>query len=172
MKSPMLPVRRAALPWVSIPLLAACAAGPDMTTTAHPLAGTWTLVAADAIRPDGTRIRDYGEAPKGMLLVDAAGRYSLQIFKAERPRFASANKGTATPAEYASAVMGSSTHFGEITVDPAGSTLTFAIAASSFPNWEGTKQTRGYELQDGVLSYRVPPRADGNVPVSVWKKIR
>ena len=25
-----------------------------------PLAGTWTLVAADLIRPDGTRGRDYG----------------------------------------------------------------------------------------------------------------
>jgi hypothetical protein len=28
-----------------------------------PLAGTWTLIAADLIRPDGVRVRDYGEAP-------------------------------------------------------------------------------------------------------------
>jgi hypothetical protein len=29
--------------------------------------------------------RDYGAAPKGLLLIDAQGHYSLQIFKAERP---------------------------------------------------------------------------------------
>ena len=32
-----------------------------------PLAGTWTLVAADKLLPDGSRQKDYGEAPKGLL---------------------------------------------------------------------------------------------------------
>jgi hypothetical protein len=73
------------------------------------LAGTWTLVAADVLHPDGTRGRDYGAAPKGLLLIDAQGHYSLQIFKAERLRFASGDKQTGTPAEYQAAVLGSST---------------------------------------------------------------
>ena len=30
---------------------------------AFPLQGTWTLVAADKILPDGTTVRDYGEKP-------------------------------------------------------------------------------------------------------------
>jgi Lipocalin-like domain len=42
------------------------------------LAGTWTLVAADVLHADGTRGRDYGAAPKGLLLNDAQGHYSLQ----------------------------------------------------------------------------------------------
>jgi hypothetical protein len=46
------------------------------------LAGTWTLVAADVLHADGTRGPDYGAAPKGLLLIDAQGHYSLQIFKA------------------------------------------------------------------------------------------
>ena len=127
------------------------------------LAGTWTLVAADVLHADGTRGPDYGAAPKGLLLIDAQGHYSLQIFKAERPRFASGDKQTATPGEYQAAVMGSSTHFGTIVVEPAAGTLTFKIESASFPNWEGTEQKRTFELSGDELSYRVPPRPDGNI---------
>jgi len=74
-------------------------------------------------------------APKGLLLIDAQGHYSLQIFKAERPRFASGDKQAATPGEYQAAVLGSSTHFGTIVVEPAAGTLTFRIEHASFPNW-------------------------------------
>ena len=83
---------------------------PAHAATLDPsMVGTWTLVAADVLHPDGSRARDYGAAPKGMLVIDAQGHYSLQIFKAERPRFASDDKSAATPAEYKAAVMGSST---------------------------------------------------------------
>ena len=49
----------------------------DMPGPAHafPLHGTWTLVAADKILPGGARARDYGEQPKGRLIVDTRGRY-------------------------------------------------------------------------------------------------
>ena len=61
-------------------------------TTAVPLAGTWTLIAADKRLPDGAQVRGYGAAPRGRLIVDEQGRYSLQIFKAERRRFAADDK--------------------------------------------------------------------------------
>ncbi len=143
----------------------------DATTVVPSMVGTWTLVAADVQHPDGSRARDYGAAPKGMLMIDAQGHYSLQIFKAERPRFASADKSAATPDEYKTAVMGSSTHFGTISVDPATATLTFRIESASFPNWEGQQQKRTYELKNGELSYRVVPRPNGDIPISVWRKV-
>lgn len=143
---------------------------PRAQPAAFPLAGTWTLVAADVVHPDGTRARDYGEAPKGLLLIDTAGRYSLQIFKDERPHFAAADKAAGTDTEYKAAVLGSSAHYGTISIDPAGGTLTFNIEAASFPNWEGTAQTRRYELTGNELSYRVPPRPDGNTPISIWRR--
>lgn len=93
------------------------------------LVGTWTLVAADAQHPDGSRASDYGVAPKGLLLIDAQGHYSLQIFKAERPQFASGDKG------------------------------------------EGAQQKRSYELKDGKLSYRVTPRPNEDIPISVWQRL-
>lgn len=133
------------------------------------LAGSWTLVAADVQRPDGSIERDYGAAPKGRLSIDAKGRYALQIFKAERPRFASANKATGTADEFRAAVLGSSTHFGTISMEDGQ--LVFHIEGSSFPNWEGTVQRRSFELRGGELRYRVPARPDGGIPISVWRRM-
>jgi hypothetical protein len=137
-----------------------------------PLTGTWKLAAADVIHPDGRRERDYGAAPQGLLMIDGEGRYSLQIFKAERPRFASGDRAKGTPAEYAAAVLGSSTHFGELSVDPAAHLLTFKVAAASFPNQDATVQKRTYELVGDELSYRVAPRPNGDVPISVWRRAK
>ena len=39
----------------------------------------------------------YGERPEGLLVLDADGRYSLQIFSADRPRFAAGDKAKGTP---------------------------------------------------------------------------
>jgi len=133
------------------------------------LAGTWTLIAADDLHPDGSRTRGYGAAPKGRLIVDATGRYSLQIFKAERVRFASGDKRRGAAAEYEGAVLGSSTHYGTVSV--GADVLTFSIEAASFPNWEGTEQKRRYALKGDELSYQVPVAPDGTTPISVWRRV-
>jgi hypothetical protein len=151
----------------------AFAAEPASPSTGAVLAGTWTLVAADVIRADGKQERDYGAAPTGIMMIDREGRYSLQIYKAERPRFAAGDKAAGTDAEFKAAVLGSSTHFGSLSLDQAAGTLTFKIDSASYPNWEGgALQTRRYELKGEELSYRVPPRPNGDVPISVWQRIK
>ncbi len=137
-----------------------------------PLAGTWTLTAADRITPAGVREPDYGAAPKGRLIVDAAGRYSLQIFKSERTGFASGDKKRGAAEEYVDATLGSSTHYGTIAIDEAAHQLLFKIEGASFKNWEGTTQRRSYALKGDVLSYRVPTAPDGNTPISEWRRER
>jgi hypothetical protein len=159
-------------------LLAATLMGSPANAAADPvpgvaaLAGSWTLVAADVQHPDGTRGRDYGEHPRGRLSIDAAGRYTLQIYKSERVRFAAAEKAKGTPEELAAAALGSSCHFGVLSVDGARHALVFTIEGASFPNWEGTTQVRVFEQKGDELSYRVPPRANGDVPISVWRRLR
>lgn len=145
----------------------------DAAEPAHefPLQGTWTLVAADKILPGGARARDYGDEPKGRLIVDDQGRYSLQIFKSERLRFATDSKADGSVDEFKSAVVGSSTHYGMVTIDYKQNLLMFSIEGSSFPNWEGTVQKRHYKIDGQELSYQVPPRADGSIPISVWRRI-
>ena len=137
-----------------------------------PLAGTWTLTAADRITPAGVREHDYGAAPKGRLIIDGQGRYSLQIFKSERTGFASGDKKRGTAAEYEDAVMGSSTHYGTVSIDAAAHQLVFKIDGAVFKNWEGATQRRAYELKGDTLSYRVPTAPDGNTPISEWKRER
>lgn len=144
---------------------------PAEPVQASPLQGTWTLVAADKILPDGGVTRDYGDSPKGRLIVDAKGRYSLQILKSERLPFSADSKADGTVDEFKSAVMGSSTHYGTVTVDEKERVLVFSIEGSSFSNWEGTVQKRQYQLDGAELSYKVSPRADGSIPVSVWRRM-
>jgi hypothetical protein len=134
------------------------------------LAGSWTLEAADLQRPDGSLERDYGAVPRGRLLIDKAGHYALHIYKSERLRFAAGDKAKGTEAEFKDAVMGSSTHYGSVAVE--GGELVFSVEASAFPNWEGTVQRRHFTLEGDMLSYRVPPRADGGVPISVWRRVQ
>ncbi len=148
-------------------------AGTAATAAEPMLAGTWTLTAADRLKPDGARARDYGEHPKGRLIIDAQGRYSLRIFDGDRPRIASGDKRTATPEENAGAVLGSSTHYGTVAIDVAAHVLVFKIEGASFANWEGTEQRRKYALTDDTLSYQVPtPRPDGSIPISEWRRER
>ena len=161
------------LPSLSATVLAGLlATAPAWAGSAPQLAGTWVLVAADVVHPNGAREHDYGAAPKGLMMIDPQGRYSVQIFKSERPNFASGDRATGTPAEYEAAVLGSSTHFGVLSVDAAAHTLVFSIDAASFPNQNGTTQRRLYELSGDELSYRVAPRPNGDVPISVWRRVR
>ncbi|WP_050475655.1 lipocalin-like domain-containing protein [Herbaspirillum rhizosphaerae] len=135
--------------------------------------GVWSMASAYEIKADGTRTTNYGEHPEGLLMIDKSGRYSLQIFRPGRPKFATGDKTRGTPEEYREAVLGSSTHTGWIAIDAARQQLTFKIEAASYPNWEGAQQVRDYVFKDGLLTYSVPASASGNgtVAYSVWRRL-
>jgi hypothetical protein len=150
----------------------AIAAEPNtMDTRMSAIEGTWTLAYADVQHPDGTRGHDYGDAPKGLLQIDHAGHYSMLIFNSTRPKFASSDKNAATPSEFRAAMLGTSSHYGTVQMDPAKGALIFHIEGATFPNWEGTTQVRSYVLNGDMLSYKVPPRPNGDIPMTGWKRI-
>jgi len=154
-------------------LMAVGTFGVSAETRPLSLEGTWVMTAAYEILADGTRTTNYGEHPNGLLMVDKVGRYSIQIFRPDRPKFASGDKKKGTPEEYAEAVLGSSTHIGRVVVDPIRGKLIFDIEAASYPNWEGTQQVRDYTFKDGTLTYSVPANAsgDGTIAYSVWQRV-
>ncbi|MDT8758123.1 lipocalin-like domain-containing protein [Sphingomonas psychrotolerans] len=155
-------------------LLAAAGGGHARIVDPAPdLSGTWVMESAWEILADGRRVTNYGEHPLGLLIVDRAARYSLQIFRRDRPAFAAGEKGHGTPDEYRAAVLGSSTHFGRLRSNPAARQLIFDIEGASFPNWEGRRQVRDYVLRDGVLRYAVPASASGNGTTawSIWRRV-
>src|SRR6476661_1269531 len=69
------------------------AQSPDLGS----LRGTWVMEAAYEISADGKRTTNFGRHPKGLFVVDAEGRYSLQIFRQNRAPFASGDKAKGTP---------------------------------------------------------------------------
>jgi len=70
------------------------------------------------------------------------------------------------------ASLGSSTHFGRVTIDQARHQLTFDVEGASFPNWEGKRQVRDFTYENGLLSYAVPASASGNgtIAYSIWRR--
>src|SRR3979490_2136160 len=48
------------------------------------LVGAWTLVSGDITAPDGTKRQPYGANPKGILILDAGGRYAWMAMRPDR----------------------------------------------------------------------------------------
>ena len=161
-----------ALATVTLAIFSLMNAKPQKDVRDQLLAGTWELTRAEIADANGAISVDpnYGPRAKGLLIVDGDGRYSLQIFRPDRPKFASEDKARGTPEEYRAALLGLSTHTGRIIVDEANQKLLFRIDDAAFPNWEHTEQIRAYTLSGDELSYRIPPRPGGVSAISVWHR--
>ena len=138
----------------------------------NPLIGSWRLIAADKILADGTRVTDYGQDPHGIAIFTPTGHYVVEIFRDQRKKFASDGRTKGTPEEYKEAILSSSCHFGTYALDSVRNTISFYIDRASIPNLDQTLQVRSFMLKGDTLSWRVPPRPDGSVPVSVFKRIQ
>jgi hypothetical protein len=139
--------------------------------TTNPFAGSWKLIAADKLLPDGTRVADYGAQPHGMAIFTADGHMMIEVFRDVRIKFAGNDRAKGTFEEYKDASLSSSCLFGTYSVDPATSKVTMKIDRATFPNYDDTTQVRAYELKGDILSWRVPARLDGSIPVTVLRRI-
>jgi len=138
--------------------------------TIQDLAGTWTLVAVYVER-DGVKTDTYGPQPRGILAVDANGSYALVIARSGLPRFASNNRTTGTNEENQAVVSGSLAHFGTLSIDTVDKAIIFRIAASTFPNWDGTEQKRPFTLKGDELRYVAVGSGGGSGPV-IWRRAK
>jgi Lipocalin-like domain len=134
------------------------------------IVGAWVLTKAEKLLPDGTRVSDYGENPHGLVIFTADGYYSVQIYRAERLKFSSGDKLKGTPDEYKEASLSTSVHFGRYSMDPVKHTIAFRIDRSSFPNQDETTQVRSFEMKGDELSWKVAPRPDGSIPITVLRR--
>ena len=136
------------------------------------LAGLWSLVAVENVNPDGTKTLPYGSNPKGMMVLDPAGIYAIQILKAGRPKVVAGDKNQATPVENAALVQGNNSHFGHYEVNEAQNSITFKVEHAFYPNWEETVQKRQYTLNGDELKYIVTQTTNGGAVTAavVWKR--
>jgi lipocalin-like protein len=134
------------------------------------LVGTWQYVAVDVVGPDGSRTPLYGPNPRGAASFDSKGHYILLTARASLPKFKSNDRTKATPAEDKSVVDGSIAHFGTYTVNETEKTITFHIATSTFPNWDGTEQKRPFTIIGNELKWRTPASSGGGIAEVVLKR--
>ncbi len=124
------------------------AAGDAFAQTAKELVGTWTLASATTEQA-GNKTDTFGPNPKGILMVDAKGRYVIAFARAALPKVASNNRTTATPEENKAIVGGSLTHFGN-----------------------GTEQKRPFTVTGDELKYTVAAASGGGTATVVWKRAK
>src|SRR5215475_6884386 len=143
---------------LGLALYSSCAAAQS----AKDVVGTWTIVSADA----------FGPTPKGVLIFDANGRYSLQLLRPDLPKYASNNRTKGTPAEYKATVEGSLSYFGTYSVN--GTELILHVEGSTFPNWIGTDQKRvNLTVIGDELKYtNTAPSGGGGAAPLVWRRIK
>ena len=134
------------------------------------LIGTWLLVSEITEFPDGKRLEGFGGNQKGILIFDRTGHYSSQLTGASRIKFAS-NRLQGTPEENKGVSAGSLAHFGKYSVDTAGTTLTFHVERSSFPNWDDTDQKWSIiKLAGDDLTLGVARTSSGGKAELVYKR--
>lgn len=136
------------------------------------LVGTWNYVLAYNILPNGTRIEPQGQSGKGILILDAGGRFVWNLIKPDLPKFASNNRQTGTDAENRAVVQGSLAYFGTYEVDEAGKALLMRIEASSFPNFAGAQQRREIKLENDELTVINQAGASGGTAYVSWKRVK
>ena len=144
-------------------------------STKDMLVGAWTLLLVDGVKSDGTHVPEFGPNPDGSLMFSPSGRYSLQIERANLPKIKANDREKPSADESKAIAVGTLAHFGTYTVNDTDKSFTTHIEASSYPNWDGTKQMRKITaITDDVLTYNVPNPAGGDVDhvELVWRKAK
>jgi len=132
---------------ISAVLLAAvlgigAAAAQPAKSLREQLVGTWNFVIAEITAADGKKTLPFGDKPKCQIIFTEYGHFSQVHVSSGLPRIASNNRLAGTDADNRAIVHGTLALFGTYSVDEAKKTLTFNIVASTYPNQEGTSQTR------------------------------
>ena len=143
-----------------------------LAQSASDVVGTWSLVSSVTER-DGTRTDQFGPGAKGMMALDADGRFMLTIIGPDLPKFASNNRAGGTPDENKAVVSKSIAMIGTYSVNSADRTLTFKVDSATFPNWNGTEQKRLLSSSNtDELKYITPTASSGGVGTVTWRRAK
>lgn len=127
------------------------------------LVGTWIYQSAYTEFPDGTKINQFGDHPKGIFIVQANGFYSHIVMVDDLPKVKSGLLKETAPDEREALAEGVLAHFGTWEANERAGTFTVKIQNSSFSNFDGVNQTREIvSLDQGKLQYVNPTTTSGN----------
>jgi lipocalin-like protein len=138
--------------------------------TAKDLVGSWSMLSNETTRPDGTKVATWGANPKGNLILESNGRFSIVVTRADLPKFSSNNRLQGTPDENKTVVHGSIAYFGTYLV--TDKVITLKVEASTFPNWTGSEQKRPLTITGDEMKWTVAAGSGGGTVELVWKRIK
>lgn len=139
------------------------------------LQGHWTLLSIENMGSDGKATPGvFGPNPKGVFIFEPSGRYSIQIFRQDLPKFAAKSREKGTADENKAVVAGTLSHFGTYKVNQKESSFTILPEASSYPNWTGTEQpARKFAVKGDQLTIANPaPSAGSGTAVLTLKRAK
>ena len=137
------------------------------------LVGAWTLVSIIATDKAGNKSDRRGPNPKGLLIFDASGQFSILTSRAELPNFAIDNVNQGTAEENKAVMTGMIANVGTWSVDEKTKTITTHIEAGSFPNLNGKTQTRVISsLTADELKYVNGASVSGTVDEATWRRAK
>ena len=147
-----------------------------MPTVRDALIGAWRLHSFAFVRvEDGVEAFPFGERPQGLLIYSDAGRMSVHIQRRGRLVAHTDDWTQITLAEAETAFTGYNGYAGGFEVDEERGVVVHSLELASFPNFEGTQQTRGYDLDGEWLTLRATPRLlAGHLQTTrlLWERIR
>jgi hypothetical protein len=127
-------------------------------TLKQQLVGTWTLVSFDATPLNGTKVQPLGTNPKGVLMVEAGGRYAEVLGQPGRPKYKNLRQPTT---EERAAAQGFFANFGTWSVSEADKTFIWRVEGTIIPNFEGADYKHSVGLAGDELKLsRVNPISD------------
>jgi Lipocalin-like domain len=144
-------------------------------TLKEQLAGIWTYVSSEITLPDGTKQPSLfgGTNVKGILILDAGGRYADIEMRPDRPKFkATGNVRVNTPAaEFGEAARAFGANYGTWSVDEADKTLIRRFEGALIPNGEGIETKVSISLAGDELKL-VGQDLGGNVLTEVLRRTK
>ena len=147
-----------------------------MPSVRDSLIGAWNLHSFAFVRvDDGSETAPMGDSPQGMIVYTESGRMSVHIQRRHRLVAHTDDWTKATPAEIDTAFKGYNGYAGSFEVDEERGVVLHHVELGWFQNWEGTTQTRFYELDGDFLTLSAGPRLlAGHMQTTrlLWERIR
>lgn len=157
---------------VLIAIKLGCPASVALGQGAKELVGTWSLVSI-TVSQDGQKSEPFGANPKGSLIFETNGRFSITVTRSDLPKFSSNNRRTGTPEENKAIVQGSIAYFGTYSVREEERVFIVHVEGATFPNWVGTDQKRLFTITGDELKYTNSNRSSGpGTGLVVWKRVK
>ena len=143
----------------------------QQTSLKDQLVGTWALVSSDQVRPDGSKLKQFGANPTGINVFEANGRFFVLIASADVSKIASNNPNKTNSEEGGRLIPEAVAYYGTYLVNEAEKVVMLHLEASTFPNLVGTDQKRIItSLTADELRYSNPAAMRGVQVHQVWKR--